>query len=116
MCANVPPVPSPLLTTCLSVISHSSTLRLHLALQGNAVAGYRYTNISYSLRHTLPPSFSPLQGWVQATTTGSEWRYCSDHFLNQSVLRTMSDLRLQFAELLWDIGFIGPSLQVRRSC
>ena len=65
-------------------------------------------------RSPCAPPLSLLQGWVRAQATGSEWRYCSDHFLNQASLRTMSDLRLQFAELLWDIGFIGPSLQVRR--
>eukprot|EP00850_Spirogloea_muscicola_P021523 SM000252S09075 [mRNA] locus=s252:79854:86589:- [translate_table: standard] len=45
-------------------------------------------------------------GWMRAKRQGNERSYCWDNFLSQPALQMISTMRLQFFDLLSDIGFV----------
>lgn len=57
-----------------------------------------------------------FEGWKDAKRNGAERSFCWDNFLSPVTLQMMDDMRMQFLDLLSDIGFVnksrGPSVSV----
>ncbi|KAJ9559044.1 hypothetical protein OSB04_013658 [Centaurea solstitialis] len=49
------------------------------------------------------------EGWKEAKRSGNEKSYCWENFLSMQTLKMMEDMRLQFLDLLSDIGFVDKS-------
>ncbi|OIW12193.1 hypothetical protein TanjilG_28601 [Lupinus angustifolius] len=49
------------------------------------------------------------EGWKDAKRSGNEKQFCWDNFLSPVTLRLIEDMRLQFLNLLSDIGFVDKS-------
>ncbi|XLR55189.1 DExH-box ATP-dependent RNA helicase DExH1-like [Arachis hypogaea] len=50
-----------------------------------------------------------FEGWKEAKRSGNEKQFCWDNFLSSITLRLIDDMRLQFLNLLSDIGFVDKS-------
>ncbi|XP_020972317.1 DExH-box ATP-dependent RNA helicase DExH1 isoform X3 [Arachis ipaensis] len=50
-----------------------------------------------------------FEGWKEAKRSGNEKQFCWDNFLSSVTLRLIDDMRLQFLNLLSDIGFVDKS-------
>ncbi|KAK7268103.1 hypothetical protein RIF29_20790 [Crotalaria pallida] len=50
-----------------------------------------------------------FEGWKDAKRSGNEKEFCWDNFLSPATLRLIDDMRLQFLNLLSDIGFVDKS-------
>ncbi|XP_057742353.1 DExH-box ATP-dependent RNA helicase DExH1 isoform X3 [Arachis stenosperma] len=50
-----------------------------------------------------------FEGWKEAKRSGNEKQFCWDNFLSSLTLRLIDDMRLQFLNLLSDIGFVDKS-------
>lgn len=50
-----------------------------------------------------------FEGWKDAKRNGSERAFCWDSFLSPVTLQMMDDMRMQFLDLLSDIGFVDKS-------
>ncbi|XP_071690498.1 DExH-box ATP-dependent RNA helicase DExH1 [Rutidosis leptorrhynchoides] len=50
-----------------------------------------------------------FQGWNEAKRSGNEKSFCWENFLSLQTLKMIGDMRLQFLDLLSDIGFIDKS-------
>eukprot|EP01132_Coremiostelium_polycephalum_P004729 gene4729-5903_t len=44
--------------------------------------------------------------WRKSISNGNEFQFCKENYLSISTLRTIQDLKLQFIEILSDIGFL----------
>lgn len=55
-----------------------------------------------------------FEGWKEAKRSGKERSFCWENFLSPVTLQMMDDMRMQFLNLLSDIGFVdkskGPSV------
>ncbi|KAL5545697.1 hypothetical protein UlMin_005384 [Ulmus minor] len=51
-----------------------------------------------------------FEGWKDAKRNSNERAFCWDNFLSPVTLQMMDDMRLQFLDLLSDIGFVDKSL------
>ncbi|KAB1201160.1 ATP-dependent RNA helicase DHX36 [Morella rubra] len=50
-----------------------------------------------------------FEGWKDAKRNGKERAFCWDNFLSPVTLQMMDDMRMQFLDLLSDIGFVDKS-------
>ncbi|KAG5052412.1 hypothetical protein JHK87_004610 [Glycine soja] len=50
-----------------------------------------------------------FEGWKEAKRSGNEKQFCWDNFLSPATLRLIDDMRMQFLNLLSDIGFVDKS-------
>ncbi|XP_008442925.3 DExH-box ATP-dependent RNA helicase DExH1 isoform X1 [Cucumis melo] len=50
-----------------------------------------------------------FEGWKDAKRNGAERSFCWDNFLSPVTLQMMDDMRMQFLDLLSDIGFVNKS-------
>ncbi|XP_027936035.1 DExH-box ATP-dependent RNA helicase DExH1 isoform X1 [Vigna unguiculata] len=50
-----------------------------------------------------------FEGWKDAKRSGNEKQFCWDNFLSPVTLRLIDDMRMQFLNLLSDIGFVDKS-------
>ncbi|XP_041024163.1 DExH-box ATP-dependent RNA helicase DExH1 isoform X1 [Juglans microcarpa x Juglans regia] len=50
-----------------------------------------------------------FEGWKDAKRNGKERAFCWDNFLSPVTLQMMEDMRMQFLDLLSDIGFVDKS-------
>lgn len=50
-----------------------------------------------------------FEGWKEEKCKGNDKAFCWDSFLSPITLRMMDDMRLQFLDLLSDIGFVDKS-------
>ncbi|KAJ0876848.1 putative hydrolase [Helianthus annuus] len=50
-----------------------------------------------------------FEGWKEAKKSGNEKSFCWENFLSVQTLKMISDMRLQFLDLLSDIGFVDKS-------
>ncbi|ESW17778.1 hypothetical protein PHAVU_007G267400 [Phaseolus vulgaris] len=50
-----------------------------------------------------------FEGWKEAKRSGNEKQFCWDNFLSPVTLRLIDDMRMQFLNLLSDIGFVDKS-------
>ncbi|MED6108795.1 hypothetical protein PIB30_027486 [Stylosanthes scabra] len=50
-----------------------------------------------------------FEGWKEAKRSGNEKQFCWENFLSSVTLRLIDDMRLQFLNLLSDIGFVDKS-------
>ncbi|XP_023768072.1 DExH-box ATP-dependent RNA helicase DExH1 isoform X2 [Lactuca sativa] len=50
-----------------------------------------------------------FEGWKEAKRSGNEKSFCWENFLSVQTLKMIADMRLQFLDLLSDIGFIDKS-------
>lgn len=50
-----------------------------------------------------------FEGWKEAKRSGNEKSFCWENFLSMQTLKMISDMRLQFLDLLSDIGFVDKS-------
>ncbi|KAJ8301741.1 hypothetical protein KUTeg_020728 [Tegillarca granosa] len=47
-----------------------------------------------------------FDGWERAVSRGTDKQYCWDYFLSSITLKLLRDMKKQFAEYLYDIGFV----------
>ncbi|XP_061352384.1 DExH-box ATP-dependent RNA helicase DExH1 isoform X2 [Gastrolobium bilobum] len=64
---------------------------------------------SYSDHIALLKAF---EGWKEAKHSGNEKEFCWDNFLSPPTLRLIDDMRIQFLNLLSDIGFVDQSKSI----
>ncbi|XP_062607434.1 LOW QUALITY PROTEIN: ATP-dependent DNA/RNA helicase DHX36-like [Saccostrea cucullata] len=50
-----------------------------------------------------------FKGWEKATRNGNGGKFCYDNFMSEATLRLLKKMKKQFAELLFDIGFVNSS-------
>lgn len=50
-----------------------------------------------------------FEGWKEAKRSGNEKDFCWENFLSPATLRLIDDMRMQFLNLLSDIGFVDKS-------
>lgn len=50
-----------------------------------------------------------FEGWKEAKRSGKERAFCWENFLSPVTLQMMDDMRMQFLDLLSDIGFVDKS-------
>ncbi|KAH1262507.1 DExH-box ATP-dependent RNA helicase DExH1 [Glycine max] len=50
-----------------------------------------------------------FEGWKEAKRSGNEKQFCWDNFLSPATLRLIDNMRMQFLNLLSDIGFVDKS-------
>lgn len=50
-----------------------------------------------------------FKGWEESKLTGTEGQYCWRYFLSINTLRMIDNMKKQFAQLLYDIGFLTNS-------
>ncbi|KAJ1384806.1 P-loop containing nucleoside triphosphate hydrolase [Sesbania bispinosa] len=50
-----------------------------------------------------------FEGWKEAKRSGNEKEFCWDNFLSPVTMRLIDDMRIQFLNLLSDIGFVDKS-------
>ena len=50
-----------------------------------------------------------FEGWKEAKRNGKERAFCWENFLSPVTLQMMDDMRMQFLDLLSDIGFVDKS-------
>nr|XP_043610150.1 DExH-box ATP-dependent RNA helicase DExH1 isoform X2 [Erigeron canadensis] len=50
-----------------------------------------------------------FEGWKEAKRSGSERSFCWENFLSMQTMKMIADMRLQFLDLLSDIGFVDKS-------
>ncbi|EGC29050.1 hypothetical protein DICPUDRAFT_159415 [Dictyostelium purpureum] len=52
--------------------------------------------------------------WRKAIADGNEYQFCKDNYLSISTLRTIQDLKIQFVEILSDIGFLPSGITMKK--
>ncbi|PRQ44169.1 putative hydrolase [Rosa chinensis] len=50
-----------------------------------------------------------FEGWKDTNCNGSEKSFCWDNFLSPVTMQMMEDMRVQFVDLLSNIGFVDKS-------
>lgn len=50
-----------------------------------------------------------FEGWKDAKRSGNERSFCWENFLSAQTMKMIGDMRLQFLDLLSDIGFVDKS-------